>query len=131
MVESVPLLAEALLPLVNPLQGTESEQDFSRGNTLAIVARPFGMTHWTLQSRNRERWFFHPHDNKLMGIRATHQPSPWISDYGNFTVMAAIVEEGETEAIDPATYAASYRPENLRIRPIMSRSSLTMACGWR
>ena len=35
---------------VNVLQGTNSNYAFSRGNTLPLVTRPFGMTNWTLRN---------------------------------------------------------------------------------
>src|ERR1700712_3788236 len=53
--------AEHLADLINVLQGTDSSPEFSRGNTLPIVAAPFGMGHWTLQTTSqRGPWFFHP-----------------------------------------------------------------------
>jgi hypothetical protein len=72
-----------LVDRVNPLQGTNSSSLFSRGNTLPIVALPFGMAHWTLQSNAAQQpWFFRPEDNRIEGLRCTHQLSPWLSDYG-------------------------------------------------
>lgn len=76
------------LRYVNLLQGTDSHHGFSTGNTLPLVARPFGMNHWSAQTDGGSNWFFSPHHRKLQGIRCTHQPSPWIGDYGHFTVMA-------------------------------------------
>jgi len=76
---------------VNTRQGTDSHFGFSRGNTLPLIARPFGMTHWCPQTNeSRGGWFFHPGDRKLEGLRATHQPSPWIGDYGQFTLMPQV-----------------------------------------
>ena len=77
-----------LLRLVNPLQGTDSHYGFSKGNTLPITARPFGMNHWSVQTDESSGWFFSPRSHKTQGIRCTHQPSPWIGDYGHFAVMA-------------------------------------------
>ncbi len=73
------------LALVNPLQGTASEKDYSTGNTLPIVARPFGLHHWALQTA-QPNWFFHPAHRKAWGLRLTHQPSPWMGDYGSLLV---------------------------------------------
>jgi putative alpha-1,2-mannosidase len=70
---------------VNPLQGTASDRDYSTGNTLPIAARPFGMHHWTLQTAPGN-WFFHPAHQKIWGIRLTHQPSPWMGDYGSLLI---------------------------------------------
>ncbi|MGF1451310.1 MAG: GH92 family glycosyl hydrolase [Opitutales bacterium] len=70
----------------NVLQGTRSDREFSRGNTLPLIAAPWGMTHWSPQTSEGD-WFFHPDHRKLLGIRATHQPSPWIRDYGHFSLL--------------------------------------------
>ena len=104
---------EDLTRLVNPLQGTNSVQSFSRGNTLPLVSRPFGMTHWSPQTSEAERWFFEPDKHELIGVRATHQPSPWMNDYGQFTVMA---QAGEP-ALSGGARASAYRPEDLTVRP--------------
>jgi hypothetical protein len=66
----------ALVELVNVLQGTDSDYYFSRGNTLPIAAMPFGMAHWTLQSRANTPWMFQPADRRVQGFRCTHQLSP-------------------------------------------------------
>ena len=68
---------------VNLLQGTNSTYAFSRGNTLPIAARPFGMAHWTIQSTEESSWMFHPSDRRIQGFRCTHQLSPWLADYGH------------------------------------------------
>ena len=84
-----PQSSQNLVRYVNPLQGTASSGSFSTGSTLPLVARPFGMTHWAMQTgEGNWGWWFSPHERKLNGIRATHQPSPWMGDYGYFTVMA-------------------------------------------
>ena len=72
-----------LLEYVKPVQGTNSVHTFSQGNTLPLVARPFAMTHWAPQTEDSAR-FYQPTARHLQGIRATHQPSPWIGDYGHF-----------------------------------------------
>ncbi len=74
------------LSLVNIFQGTNSTFEFSTGNTLPLMVRPWGMTAWSLQTR-AGNWFYHHEDRKCRGIRATHQPSPWIGDYGHFNLM--------------------------------------------
>lgn len=77
------------LDLVNVRQGTDSHVGFSTGNTLPITARPFGMNHWVPQTAEGN-WFFSPHDRKIAGVRCTHQPSPWIGDYGWFTLLPQV-----------------------------------------
>jgi predicted alpha-1,2-mannosidase len=104
---------EDLVSLVNPLQGTNSNFGFSRGNTLPLIALPFGMTHWSPQTSVGSGWFFDPNAHNLQGIRATHQPSPWMGDYGHFTVMA----QTGTADYDPATRAVAYDPAELHVGP--------------
>lgn len=70
---------------INLLQGTSSDREFSRGNTFPLVARPWGLHHWSLQTAEGP-WMFHPEHRKLQGVRLTHQPSPWMNDYGNMLI---------------------------------------------
>ena len=73
--------------LVNIKQGTKSVPRFSAGNTLPLVQRPFGMAAFAPQTERNGSWFFHPESHSIEGIRLTHQPSPWINDYGQFAIM--------------------------------------------
>jgi len=75
-----------LTDYANPEQGSDSVHAFSRGNTSPWIAAPFGMTHWAPQTEEGVR-FYKSTARQLQGIRATHQPSPWIGDYGHFLVM--------------------------------------------
>ncbi|MBS6196067.1 MAG: GH92 family glycosyl hydrolase [Clostridiales bacterium] len=76
------------LKYVNILQGTKSVPHFSHGNTLPLTQLPFGMVSFAPQTdSSSERWFFHSDDHRLEGIRLTHQPSPWIGDYGCLTFL--------------------------------------------
>ncbi len=102
-----------LVDLVNPLQGTDSTSLFSRGNTLPIVAVPFAMAHWALQSSNANAWFFQPHDERLQGIRCTHQLSPWLGDYGHATFLPFNGDPG----VEAGERASSYRKGELKIAP--------------
>jgi predicted alpha-1,2-mannosidase len=99
--------------LVNLLQGSDSTPVFSRGNTLPIATLPFGMGHWTLQSRSDTPWMFQPGDRRFQGFRCTHQLSPWLSDYGYATFLPF---SGEVDP-DPGARASSYRPEDARLAP--------------
>ena len=103
----------ALVELANPLQGTDSTSLFSRGNTLPIVAVPFAMAHWALQSSDKTAWFFQPRDERLQGIRCTHQLSPWLADYGYATFLPF---SGDPSP-EAASRASSYRPAELEIAP--------------
>lgn len=75
--------------LVNPLMGTDSEFRLSTGNTYPAIALPWGMNFWTPQTRPMGNgWGYTYNDVKIMGIKQTHQPSPWINDYAAFSFMA-------------------------------------------
>lgn len=69
--------------LVNTKQGSASVHRFSNGNTLPLVQLPFGMAAFCPQTSDGNlRWYYHPDNRSFEGIRLTHQPSPWIADYG-------------------------------------------------
>jgi len=75
--------------LVNPLMGTDSDFWLSHGNTYPAVALPWGMNFWTPQTGIMGNGWAYTYDaNKIVGIKQTHQPSPWINDYGAFSLMA-------------------------------------------
>jgi predicted alpha-1,2-mannosidase len=74
--------------LVNPLVGSASERQFSTGNTYPAVAMPWGMNFWTPQTgKMGDGWQYTYDAHKIRGFKQTHQPSPWIGDYGAFSVM--------------------------------------------
>ena len=104
--------ADGLLRHVNPLQGTDSHPGFSRGNTLPILARPFGMAHWSAQTAEG-RWFFSPRDRQLQGVRLTHQPSPWMGDYGAVTFLP---QSGERR-LSARARSTSYVPSRTAFGP--------------
>jgi predicted alpha-1,2-mannosidase len=120
----------ALLPYVNPLQGTYSHYNFSTGNTLPIMAIPYGMAHWTLQTDNVRGWFFQPAHPKLQGIRCTHQPSPWMGDYGAFTILPQVggrllscTKRGTSYRLDKAVI----KPHRFEIELIGSGTKIDVA----
>jgi predicted alpha-1,2-mannosidase len=80
--------AKALADYVNPLGGTDSTVAFSRGNLYPAVSVPFGMNAWTPQtSDNADGWTYQYAALRIRGLKLTHQPSPWINDYGAFSLM--------------------------------------------
>lgn len=73
---------------VNPLVGTESKPELSTGNTYPAVALPWGMNFWTPQTgKMGDGWVYTYGADKIRGLKQTHQPSPWINDYGQFSIM--------------------------------------------
>ena len=76
---------------VNPLMGTQSTFELSTGNTYPAIARPWGMNFWTPQTgKMGDGWQYTYTANKIRGFKQTHQPSPWINDYGQFSIMPVV-----------------------------------------
>lgn len=87
------LLAQAkdLTQYVSPLMGTQSTFELSTGNTYPAIARPWGMNFWTPQTgKMGDGWQYTYTANKIRGFKQTHQPSPWINDYGQFSIMPVV-----------------------------------------
>ncbi len=73
---------------VNPLIGTQSTYELSTGNTYPAIARPWGMNFWMPQTgKMGDGWAYVYTADKIRGFKQTHQPSPWINDYGQFAIM--------------------------------------------
>jgi len=73
---------------VNPLMGTDSKGDLSNGNTYPAIGLPWGMNLWTPQTgKNGDGWQYTYAADKIRGLKQTHQPSPWMNDYGMFSIM--------------------------------------------
>lgn len=76
---------------VNPLVGTQSSFELSTGNTYPAIARPWGMNFWTPQTgKMGDGWQYTYDAYKIRGFKQTHQPSPWINDYGQFSIMPVV-----------------------------------------
>lgn len=88
---SKPLFSANPADKVNPLMGTESTYAFSYGNTYPAIALPWGMNFWSPQTgANRDGWMYSYAQKTICGFRQTHQPSPWINDYGTFSIMPEV-----------------------------------------
>ncbi len=84
---------QGYLEHVNPLMGTDSDFNLSNGNTYPAIARPWGMNFWTpMTSKMGDGWAYQYDKHQIRGIKQTHQPSPWINDYGAFSLMAVTGE---------------------------------------
>ena len=76
------------LDYVSTLVGTQSKYELSAGNTYPAIARPWGMNFWTPQTREMgDGWQYTYTDDKIRGFKQTHQPSPWMNDYGQFSIF--------------------------------------------
>lgn len=76
---------------VSILVGTQSKFELSNGNTYPAIARPWGMNFWTPQTgKMGDGWVYRYDADKIRGFKQTHQPSPWINDYGQFSIMPVV-----------------------------------------
>lgn len=120
----------ARCPLVSTFQGTDSHLAFSKGNTLPLTTWPHGMVGWTPQT-DPGNWVFDYRSPTLQGIRATHQPSPWIGDYGNFLLLFGRGDQPPRSVIDGESFypkgATIAQPDYFRTR--LARHDLDLECA--
>ena len=89
---------------VNPLIGTQSSFEMSAGNTYPATAMPWGMNFWTPRTNKMgDGWQYTYTANKIYGFEQTHQPSPWINDYGEFSLMP-MTGKPETDEVKRASW---------------------------
>lgn len=93
------------LPYVNVKMGTKSIPRRSHGNTLPLTQLPFGMASFCIQTDGGSSWFYHPEHEYAEGVRLTHQPSPWIGDFG--TVL--MIPQNDVIANDGGRAWSGYR----------------------
>jgi len=73
---------------VSTLVGTLSKYELSTGNTYPAIALPWGMNFWSPQTgKMGDGWMYTYTADKIRGFKQTHQPSPWMNDYGQFSLM--------------------------------------------
>ena len=83
---------------VNPLMGTMSKPSLSNGNTYPAVGVPWGMNLWSPQTGNMgDGWMYRYDADRIRGFKQTHQPSPWMNDYGQFAIMPVTGKERFTQ----------------------------------
>ena len=85
---------------VSTLVGTNSKYELSTGNTYPAIALPWGMNFWSPQTgKMGDGWMYTYTADKIRGFKQTHQPSPWMNDYGQFSLMPmtgkAVFDENE------------------------------------
>lgn len=102
------------LDYVNLKLGTDSCRRFGSGNTQPLVAVPYGMSNWAIQtSSERGSWYYHPHDRSFEGFRLTHMACNWLGDYGQMIFMP---QTGEPMHAADRRWS-SFRPQNVILRP--------------
>ncbi len=80
---------------VSTLVGTDSKFEFSTGNTYPAIALPWGINFWSPQTgKMGSGWMYIYHSDKIRGFKQTHQPSPWMNDYGHFFTHAPYRKTG-------------------------------------
>ncbi|MFP6643844.1 MAG: hypothetical protein VCF24_09850 [Candidatus Latescibacterota bacterium] len=108
--------------------GSQTSYELSRGNTYPAVALPSGMTFWSPETGGYESAQFYRYgDSSLSGLRATHQASVWLGDYGQFSLMPTTGDPGflpeqrgsafrhETETAHPHLYSVELDNFGLRV----------------
>ena len=99
---------------VTTLMGTQSEFALSTGNTYPAVALPWGMNFWTPQTgKMGDGWAYTYGAHTICGFKQTHQPSPWINDYGQFSLMPV---RGR-DAIDETSRRSWFSHQSEEARP--------------
>lgn len=79
------------IDFVNPLVGSDSNPELSTGNTYPAIAMPWGMNFWVPQTgKMGDGWQYTYSAKKIRGLKQTHQPSPWINDYGQFSLLPTV-----------------------------------------
>lgn len=98
----------------------------SNGNVLPQLKRPHGMNDWAPQSNLRgDSWWFRRSDKQFIGMRCTHQPSPWIGDYGTFLIQPHLADspsslsyDSNTSDFRPYLYRTQLKEKNFLSSPI-------------
>lgn len=82
-----------LVDYVNTLQGTDSHFGLSYGNTYPATGLPFGQHFWSAQTgKNGDGWKYQYAARSIRGFQQVHQCSPWVGDYGVFSLMPVLGE---------------------------------------
>ena len=91
MAQAVKVNVQNAVDFVNPLMGSDSDHGLSTGNTYPAIAMPWGMNFWVPQTgKMGDGWQYTYSAKKIRGLKQTHQPSPWINDYGQFSLMPTV-----------------------------------------
>lgn len=91
MAQAVKVNVQNAVDFVNPLMGSDSDHGLSTGNTYPAIAMPWGMNFWVPQTgKMGDGWQYTYSARKIKGLKQTHQPSPWINDYGQFSLMPTV-----------------------------------------
>lgn len=91
LAHAVKVSVKNAVDFVNPLVGSDSNPELSTGNTYPAIAMPWGMNFWVPQTgKMGDGWQYTYAAKKIRGLKQTHQPSPWINDYGQFSLLPTV-----------------------------------------
>ena len=91
MAQAVRVNVQNAVDFVQPLMGSDSDHGLSTGNAYPAIAMPWGMNFWVPQTgKMGDGWQYTYAAKKIRGLKQTHQPSPWINDYGQFSLMPIV-----------------------------------------
>jgi len=80
--------AARLSDLVDTRRGSNSDSSYSRGNTFPGTTVPNGFNFFTpITNGNSDSWLYAYKSTTVQGFGISHEPSPWIGDYGQLQVM--------------------------------------------
>lgn len=111
---------ESFVELVNTSRGSDSTVSYSHGNTFPAVAMPNGFNLWTpVTEANSRSWLYTHAADTMKGFAASHQPSPWLGDYGSFQLLPTAAGsstrfEHTAEITQPHYYSVVFSESGLR-----------------
>jgi len=70
-------------------------------------------------------WWFHSDDFSMLGIRLTHQPSPWMGDWGQIRFAGSITDPSHSDS----NQVSSYDPRASTWKPYLFNATLASFGG--
>ncbi|MET8043592.1 GH92 family glycosyl hydrolase [Micromonospora sp. NPDC005215] len=115
---------------VDTRRGTNSTAGFSRGNNLPITAVPNGFNFFTpVTDATSDSWAYEYHriNNEanlplLQGLAISHEPSPWMGDRNQMSVMPVAGDRPLTG--EPASRALAFSHDDETAQPDLYRVTL-------
>ncbi len=99
---------------VRAATGTINTFALSTGNVYPAICRPWGGPMWAPVTKpgHQEGWFYDYTGTSFYGMRLTHQPSPWMGDFGQVTVTP--VSGGVGARMEDRRSHFSHKSETIR-----------------
>ncbi|WP_433216903.1 GH92 family glycosyl hydrolase [Dactylosporangium sp. CS-047395] len=86
--DDISITPGTLANYVDTRRGSNSDFGYSRGNTFPGATVPNGFNFWTpVTNGNSDGWLYQWNAATVQGFAISHEPSPWIGDYGQLQVM--------------------------------------------